>query len=1082
MEEKCLNLINYANHHNQALHHRQMDDDDQLQRGGGEDTVVTAAAAASTTDATTNEINKIHHHHINNLHHHRLHHNRIDSTGTGIFLETPIIEESTISMNSHDYENAKPKRLSDEFLSQSSDEDHLLHHTTPSADVAVLESLKEEGDLDRVVDVDVDEDDENDRHVENVRREDGEEGDDEEEEDDEEEDDNITTDSDVQSMDAIERRDFEHEQRLTGGRIMKMSSLTDGNNCLKLNLLNRKSESNDQSSAKVTASGSKSANSSDYGTAGTSGVNDRIVSSDSKCTYKSITIVSTPTSSRQHTSRLSKSSAKINLISSLSLTDAIADGAKPSSSSSSTLTCPATSSSGESSTTTTTTSTNTQQATRSKTPFMDLFGGSNSSTSSSVASSSNDSFPPRSSDSRNELPSTSRDPVDQQQQLLPANESRGFCEEEEGDEDVDNIAEEIMDVPQEENPQVEDVELVVEDFPAEVILNDDEEDSTQWPIATITTHTEPTEEEVCTCPVYNDDTDDCSNDENDPEEKSTTTNVGDLSLIIQAVSIYEEQNKSDQPTGGSALTSSSTQRKRKLTEINNANEKMSISVGGSPFGDRKRMAYDIASTPRSSSSLQHCSPQTAYGRRTPRSVIPSKDNPPPELQNWLIQYQQWSNAERLMAVDRLIEISEPTQVRHILKVIEPQFQRDFISLLPKELALNVLSYLEPKDLLKAAQTCNSWRFLCDDNLLWKEKCRQAQILVNPKTDKPKRGRAGNMPSISSPWKAAFMRQHIIETNWRSAPIREPKVLKGHDDHVITCLQFSGNRIVSGSDDNTLKVWSAVTGKCLRTLVGHTGGVWSSQMSGNIIISGSTDRTLKVWDMETGDCVHTLLGHTSTVRCMHLHGKKVVSGSRDATLRVWDIEKGSCLHLLVGHLAAVRCVQYDGKLIVSGAYDYMVKIWHPEREECLHTLQGHTNRVYSLQFDGIHVVSGSLDTSIRVWEAESGNCKHTLMGHQSLTSGMELRKNILVSGNADSTVKVWDITTGQCLQTLSGPNKHQSAVTCLQFNSRFVITSSDDGTVKLWDVKTGEFIRNLVALDSGGSGGVVWRIRYVFFFI
>lgn len=60
--------------------------------------------------------------------------------------------------------------------------------------------------------------------------------------------------------------------------------------------------------------------------------------------------------------------------------------------------------------------------------------------------------------------------------------------------------------------------------------------------------------------------------------------------------------------------------------------------------------------------------------------------------------------------------------------------------------------------------------------------------------------------------------------------------------------------------------------------------------------------------------------------------------------------------------------------------------------------------------------------------------------------------------------------------LPGPHKHQSAVTCLQFNKNFVITSSDDGTVKLWDLKTGEFIRNLVTLESGGSGGVVWRIR------
>lgn len=59
---------------------------------------------------------------------------------------------------------------------------------------------------------------------------------------------------------------------------------------------------------------------------------------------------------------------------------------------------------------------------------------------------------------------------------------------------------------------------------------------------------------------------------------------------------------------------------------------------------------------------------------------------------------------------------------------------------------------------------------------------------------------------------AYMRHHAIEMNWRSKPIRPPKLLKGHDDHVITCLQFCGNRIVSGSDDNTLKVWSAITGK------------------------------------------------------------------------------------------------------------------------------------------------------------------------------------------------------------------------------------------------------------------------------
>ncbi|KAG7221916.1 hypothetical protein INR49_016942 [Caranx melampygus] len=462
--------------------------------------------------------------------------------------------------------------------------------------------------------------------------------------------------------------------------------------------------------------------------------------------------------------------------------------------------------------------------------------------------------------------------------------------------------------------------------------------------------------------------------------------------------------------------------------------------------------------------------RTANGQGQQRRRITSIQ-PPTGLQEWLRTFQSWTGPEKLLALDELIDSCEPTQVKHMMQVIEPQFQRDFISLLPKELALYVLSFLEPKDLLQAAQTCRYWRILAEDNLLWREKCKEEGI------DEPlplKKRKIVKPGFTHSPWKSAYIRQHRIDTNWRRGDLKSPKVLKGHDDHVITCLQFCGNRI------------------CLRTLVGHTGGVWSSQMRDNIIISGSTDRTLKVWNAETGECIHTLYGHTSTVRCMHLHEKRVVSGSRDATLRVWDIETGQCLHVLMGHVAAVRCVQYDGRRVVSGAYDFMVKVWDPETETCLHTLQGHTNRVYSLQvssfrdekdrqtvrttFDGIHVVSGSLDTSIRVWDVETGNCIHTLTGHQSLTSGMELKDNILVSGNADSTVKIWDIKTGQCLQTLQGPHKHQSAVTCLQFNKNFVITSSDDGTVKLWDLKTGEFIRNLVTLESGGSGGVVWRIR------
>lgn len=90
--------------------------------------------------------------------------------------------------------------------------------------------------------------------------------------------------------------------------------------------------------------------------------------------------------------------------------------------------------------------------------------------------------------------------------------------------------------------------------------------------------------------------------------------------------------------------------------------------------------------------------------------------------------------------------------------------------------------------------------------------------------------------------------------------------------------------------------------------------------------------------------------------------------------------------------------------------------------------------------------------------------------------MELKNNILVLGNVDFIVKIWDIVFGQCLQILVGLNKYQSVVICFQFNSRFVIISFDDGIVKIWDLRIGEYIRDLVKLDSGGSGGVVWRVK------
>jgi WD40 repeat protein len=63
----------------------------------------------------------------------------------------------------------------------------------------------------------------------------------------------------------------------------------------------------------------------------------------------------------------------------------------------------------------------------------------------------------------------------------------------------------------------------------------------------------------------------------------------------------------------------------------------------------------------------------------------------------------------------------------------------------------------------------------------------------------------------------------------------------------------GQRVVSVSDDRTLKVWGLDSHRVLATFEGHTGGVTACAVTpdGRRVVSASWDRTLKVWDFKSG---------------------------------------------------------------------------------------------------------------------------------------------------------------------------------------------------------------------------------------
>lgn len=115
---------------------------------------------------------------------------------------------------------------------------------------------------------------------------------------------------------------------------------------------------------------------------------------------------------------------------------------------------------------------------------------------------------------------------------------------------------------------------------------------------------------------------------------------------------------------------------------------------------------------------------------------------------------------------------------------------------------------------------------------------------------------------------------------------------------ITVLVTEGGRIVSGSQDNTLKVFKLEDYKCLYTLHGHTGSItclYMDKCTPYAAVSGSADGTIRLWDLLTGHCVHKVIGHEGTVVGLTCTDAYIISSGLDDKMCVWERKRGHLLY-------------------------------------------------------------------------------------------------------------------------------------------------------------------------------------------
>ncbi|MBD2207657.1 hypothetical protein H6G15_34920, partial [Calothrix sp. FACHB-168] len=171
-----------------------------------------------------------------------------------------------------------------------------------------------------------------------------------------------------------------------------------------------------------------------------------------------------------------------------------------------------------------------------------------------------------------------------------------------------------------------------------------------------------------------------------------------------------------------------------------------------------------------------------------------------------------------------------------------------------------------------------------------------------------------------------------------------RTLSGHSDSVrAIAVTADGQRVISGSSDNTLKIWNLQTGAKLFTLKGHSSSVNAIAVTadGQRVISASDDKTLKVWNLQTGAELFTLKGHSNWVRAIAVtaDGQRVISASDDNTLKIWNLQTGAKLFTLKGHSSSVNAIAVtaDGQRVISASDDKTLKVWNLQTGAELFTL-------------------------------------------------------------------------------------------------------------------------------------------------
>jgi len=343
------------------------------------------------------------------------------------------------------------------------------------------------------------------------------------------------------------------------------------------------------------------------------------------------------------------------------------------------------------------------------------------------------------------------------------------------------------------------------------------------------------------------------------------------------------------------------------------------------------------------------------------------------------------------------------------------------------------------------------------------------------------------------------------------------VLSGHEGPVFSVAYSpDGISLVSGSLDNTVKLWDVQTGGVVKTFYGHAGCVLSVSVSADCarIASGSLDETLRLWDIQTGECycVINQEDRVEHVSFFPTDPQHLLSICQDK-VKQWDIDGHQVGHAYDGsHVTfssdgtqfascygeAVKvqnsssrvivaelqisyykscCLSPDSRLIaVTSATTACVWDITSSTPNLIETFVGHTRDITSIVFSSpSSLISASVDRSIKFWQI-GPSPKDPLEAPKStsLTSAniksitLQAKDGIIITADFSGVVRTWDILTGLCKASFQTPDKGSNRSDAQLINGKLIFGWYGDEKINIWDAEKGKFLLRIDGTCSLGD--------------